>query len=300
MLPGPGFMVSGAKPAKPLPGAGATAMIAPAADKKAPAPRAGGAAQRSGYPSASVKGVWLDPQDDSDIRRQKMARIILDSMYQFLGLLDVDGTVLEINQAALDGGGISLGDVVGRPFWEARWWAVSQEVRERVKAMIAEARQGRFVRCDFEVYGEMGGHKTIFIDFSLTPILDDSGQVVFLLPEGRNITEKVAMSAELSRTNGELQNALEKLREIDGYKTKFFANVSHELRTPLALILGPVDLLLKERSADLAERDHFRLNAIKRNAQSLLQQVNDLLDLARIDSDRMPLAYVCANLVAMI
>ncbi|MEY2632083.1 MAG: hypothetical protein RIR00_737, partial [Pseudomonadota bacterium] len=255
---------------------------------------------RSALGSVSVKGVRLEPSDDLMIRRQKMARIILDSMYQFLGLLDVDGTVLEINRAALDGGGISLENVVGRPFWEARWWAVSPEVRERVKAMIAEARSGKFVRCDFEVYGEMGGFKTIFIDFSLTPILDDAGRVVYLLPEGRNITEKVAMSAELSRTNGELRNALEKLREIDGFKTRFFANVSHELRTPLALILGPVEQLLRECSEQEGrDRERFRLAAIKRNAQSLLHQVNDLLDLARIDSGRMPLAYVATDVPVM-
>ena len=245
-----------------------------------------------------VKGIALDAGDSADVRRQKMARIILDSMYQFLGLLDVEGTVLEINRAALDGAGLCLEQVLGKPFWQARWWAVSEEVQRRVREMIAEARAGRFVRCDFEVFGELQGHKTIVIDFSLTPILDDQGGVAFLLPEGRNISEKIAISAELTRKNGELQNALEKLKEIDGFKTTFFANVSHELRTPLALILGPVDQLLKEAPA-LGEREKFRLTTIKRNAQSLLQQVNDLLDLARIDSGRMPLAYLCANVTAM-
>jgi len=247
----------------------------------------------------SVRGVVLGDDDTHDVRRQKMARIILDSMYQFLGLLDVDGTVLEINQAALDGAGLNLSDVVGRPFWEARWWSVSDEVRHRVRDMIGEARAGRFVRCDFEVYGDLHGSKTIAIDFSLTPILDDSGHVAFLLPEGRNITEKIANSAELTRKNGELQVALEKLKEIDGFKTKFFANVSHELRTPLTLILGPVDQLIHETTAR-TERERARLTAIKRNAQSLLQQVNNLLDLARIDSDRMPMAYARANVTALI
>ena len=247
----------------------------------------------------SVRGVVLGDDDTHDVRRQKMARIILDSMYQFLGLLDVDGTVLEINQAALDGAGLSLDEVVGRPFWEARWWSVSDEVRHRVRDMIGEARAGRFVRCDFEVYGDLHGSKTIAIDFSLTPILDDSGQVAFLLPEGRNITEKIANSAELTRKNGELQVALEKLKEIDGFKTKFFANVSHELRTPLTLILGPVDQLIHETTAR-TERERARLTAIKRNAQSLLQQVNNLLDLARIDSDRMPMAYARVNVMALI
>ncbi len=247
----------------------------------------------------SVRGVVIEAGDARDVRRQKMARIILDSMYQFLGLLDLDGTVLEINQAALNGAGVGLEDVIGRPFWEARWWEVSEEVRQRVREMIATARTGQFVRCDFEVFGDLQGSRTIVIDFSLTPILDDEGEVAFLLPEGRNITEKIAGNAELSRKNSELQGALERLKELDGYKTRFFANVSHELRTPLALILGPVDQLIKDGTG-LGERERFRLAAIQRNARSLLQQVNNLLDLARIDADRMPMAYVNADLVALV
>lgn len=248
---------------------------------------------------APVKGVELAESDTLDVRRQKLARIILDSMYQFLGLLDVEGKVIEINQAALDGAGIELDEVVGKPFWEARWWALSEETRERVRAMVGEARNGRFVRCDIEIYGEARGRRTIVVDFSLTPIFDDSGQVAFLLPEGRNISEKIAIEAELTRRNNEVHAALEKLRKIDGFKTKFFANVSHELRTPLTLILGPVTQLLQSPGG-IAEREHFRLATIKRNAQALLQQVNDLLDLARIDAGEMPMVYLCADLVALV
>ncbi|NTV10737.1 MAG: response regulator, partial [Zoogloea sp.] len=192
-----------------------------------------------------------------------------------------------------------LEDVVGRPFWEARWWALSEATRERVRNMVCQARQGEFVRCDIEIYGEAQGHKTIVVDFSLTPIRDDAGQVAFLLPEGRNISEKIAIEAELTRKNSELQATLEKLREIDGFKTRFFANVSHELRTPLALILGPANQLLKD-SGQLDARSRFRLETIKRNAQSLLRQVNDLLDLARIDAEKMPMAYVSTDVVAVV
>ncbi|NMG43012.1 PAS domain S-box protein [Aromatoleum toluvorans] len=252
-----------------------------------------------GSPIASVKGVELLVDDPVDVRRQKLARIILDSMYQFLGLLDIDGTVIEINKAALAGAGIELQEVVGKPFWEARWWALSEETRQRVKSMVAQAREGRFVRCDIEIYGKSRGTGTIVVDFSLTPIFDDRGEIAFLLPEGRDVSEKIEIEAELTRKNNEVNAALEKLREIDGFKTKFFANVSHDLRTPLTLILGPVNQLL--HASDLVcERDQFRLKAIKRNAQALLQQVNDLLDLGRIDAGEMPLVYSCLDVTALL
>lgn len=249
--------------------------------------------------AAPVKGVVLDPDEPNEVRRQKYSRIILDAMYQFLGLLDVNGMILEINSAALEGAGVVLEDLVGKPFWEAHWWAVSEDVRNRVKSMVYQARSGEFVRGDITIYGDLHGQKTIVVDFSLTPIRDDEGKVAFLLPEGRNISEKVAMQLELTQKNDELNSALTRLKEIDGYKTKFFANVSHELRTPLALILGPASQLLNEveRSND---GDRRRLETIYRNATSLHQQVNDLLDLARIDAAQMPLIYACTSLKTLI
>ncbi|HJV24538.1 MAG TPA: ATP-binding protein [Aromatoleum sp.] len=247
--------------------------------------------------NTAVKGVELSDDDPHDVRRQKLARIIVDSMYQFLGLLDAAGNVIEVNQAALEGAGVDLHEVVGKPFWETRWWTKSEETRERVRSMVSEAAAGRFVRCDIEIFGEHKGQRTIVVDFSLKPIFDDAGKVAFLLPEGRNVSEKIAIEAELTRRNKEVHAALEKLREIDGFKTRFFANVSHELRTPLTLILGPVSQLLG--SNEFSERERFRLLTIKRNAGALLQQVNDLLDLGRIDAGEMPLVYVYADIVAL-
>ena len=62
--------------------------------------------------------------------------------------------------------------------------------------MVTQARSGEFVRCDMEIYGDAKGCKTIIVDFSLTPIFNDEGDVVFLLPEGRDVSEKIAIEAE--------------------------------------------------------------------------------------------------------
>ena len=62
--------------------------------------------------------------------RQKLARITLDSMVQFVGLLDAKGTVLEISHVALDAVGVKLAEVQGRPFWTTFWWQVSDEIMD--------------------------------------------------------------------------------------------------------------------------------------------------------------------------
>lgn len=141
-------------------------------------------------PELRVRDVTLSAHDDFQTQRAKLASIMLDAMYQFVGLLDVEGRMLEINRAALDGIGIQMDDIRGKPFWEARWWVTSPETQNALRGLILRASQGDFVRGDFEVYGQKMGEETIIVDFSLLPIKDSEGNVVFLLPEGRNITEK--------------------------------------------------------------------------------------------------------------
>jgi PAS domain S-box-containing protein len=171
----------------------------------------------AGSPVVRVGAVSLVATDDPQTQREKLARIVLDSMYQFVGLLDANGIMLEINRAALEGAGIQLEEVRGKPFWEARWWAISEVSRTQLCNLIRRASLGEFVRQDFDVYGRDAGREKITVDFSLLPVKDHNGKVVFLLPEGRDITEKKRAEAEIARKNKELQRlqaATEKARAV--------------------------------------------------------------------------------------
>lgn len=88
--------------------------------------------------------------------------------------------------------------------------------------------------------------------------------------------------SELEHREKKITNLYQKLHELDKIKTQFFSNVSHELRTPLSLILGPVRKILSENSA-LSSEQKEDLNVVDRNAKSLLKQVNDLLDIAKLE-----------------
>ena len=230
--------------------------------------------------------------------REKQARIILDHMYQFVGLVDVEGILLDANQTSLDASGMERSGAVGRPFWEGRWWAVSAETQRQLQAAVERAARGEFVRYEVEVFAGDAGRELVTCDFSLKPVTDEAGHVVFLVPEGRNITEKKLAEAEIVRKNAELHRLYEKVKELDELKSRFFSNVSHELRTPLSLILGPAQKLLTRSALSVDERHD--LEVIERNARILLKHVNDLLDVAKLEAGRMIIDYAEDDLARLV
>jgi CheY-like chemotaxis protein len=108
--------------------------------------------------------------------------------------------------------------------------------------------------------------------------------VVYLVPEGRDITEKKAYEREIAQKNADLQALLERVRELDEVKTQFFANVSHELRTPLVLILGPAERLMREEGVTARQE---LAQVITRNARILLKHVDDPLDISKFEAGKL-------------
>jgi len=239
----------------------------------------------------NVRGTELMASDTPEQYRQKLARITLDSMVQFVGLLDAQGTVLEINHVALDAVGIELSDVEGKPFWTTFWWQVSEEINAALRESILRAAQGEFVRWDTEIYGRSGGKETIIIDASLMPVKDECGNVVFIAAEGRDITEKKAYEREIARQR-------EELAKLDVLKTQFFANISHEFRTPLTLMMGPLEDAMAEPEG-LSAANRERLELAHRNSLRQLKLVNTLLDFSRIEAGRLQASYEPTDLALL-
>jgi PAS domain S-box-containing protein len=138
---------------------------------------------------------------------ERKLRAIFNSTFQFIGLLNTDGILLEANQAALDFAEIQEEDVVNRPFWETKWWTIDHETQEQLKQAIACASSGSFVRYEVDVLG--ANNSVITIDFSLQPVRDENGHVVLIIPEGRDISYQKTVLAQLQSSQNFIQRIAE-------------------------------------------------------------------------------------------
>jgi PAS domain S-box-containing protein len=152
-----------------------------------------------------LRGVFQDINERKGAEQafresENRFRTLFNSTFQFTGLLSPDGTLLEANEPALLFAGIKSADVVGKKVWETHWFQSSQFTMEKVRESVGCAARGECIRFDIEVQGQ-DKHRSI-IDFSIKPIENDTGQVIMLLPEGRDITE-IKMAEALARRSEE-------------------------------------------------------------------------------------------------
>ena len=118
----------------------------------------------------------------------------------------------------------------------------------------------------------------------------------------------VRLNGELEHTNrgvvalyGELDDKAEKLRRADVMKSRFLSHMSHEFRTPLTSIMALSRLLIDEMDGTLTVEQRKQASFIRKSAESLLEMVNDLLDLARVEAGKTvvrPARFTVSNLFA--
>jgi PAS domain S-box-containing protein len=131
------------------------------------------------------------------------------------------------------------------------------------------------------------------VAISATPLTSDDGRPEGAVAVFRDITEEMQQHSELVA-------AYDRLREHDRLKTAFVSNITHELRTPLNVIIGLSQLLARDRQLPLAPLQEEAVMRMERNARSLLELVNDLLDYSRLEAGRTALQLEKVDVAALI
>jgi signal transduction histidine kinase len=183
------------------------------------------------------------------------------------------------------------------------------------EAVLADILAGRLPRFELAwVNRETAEGATIYLTMVALPYRDRTGQIIGLIHLVEDVTdvgdlqqrlvqrrnELRLLRDQLAAKNLELATTNAELRRLDKMKSVFVSVAAHELRTPLAPIMGYMEMFLDGDFGPLTDRQRERLVVVDRNVRRLLKITNSLLDVTRIEAERVELILRPADLFALV
>ncbi|MGB6036542.1 MAG: PAS domain-containing sensor histidine kinase [Cryomorphaceae bacterium] len=202
------------------------------------------------------------------LSRKKFEQVF-NSTYQFCGLIDPEGTLLEANDTATAFAGLQKSDVIGKKFWDAYWWQNSKVNQAKLKTAIERAAQGEFIRYNVRVWDK--DKKRVTIDFSLKPLEVGNGKPSFMIAEGRIIQDLI--DAQKS-----LQTLIRKTTQQNETLRNFAHIVSHNLNSHAGNISSLSGFINNSEEAPPEDIKSMLSQASERLVQTL-KHVNEVVSI---------------------
>jgi len=205
-------------------------------------------------------------------RAERMFRDLLESAPDAMVIVDETGRIVLVNSQTVALFGWQREELLGEP--------VETLIPHRFRGQHPGHRAGFFAQpkvrqmgAGLDLFGLRKNNTEFPVEISLSPIQTEDGLLV----------------ASAIRDATERRRAEQLLQEANRLKSEFLANMSHELRTPLNGILGFSELLVDQRAGALNDKQREYLTDIHECGKHLLQLINDVLDLSKVEAGRMEL-----------
>ena len=235
-----------------------------------------------------------------EISRKKLqfeySRSLIEASLDPLVTINIDGKITDMNQATINITGSSRAELTDSDFFD--YFTEPEKAREVYKKVFAN---GSVADSPLTLKHKNGKLTDVLFNGSIYK--DEKGNVIGVVIVARDVTEQKIISNQLNDAKAFAEIATSIAEEaqikaegatriaVDSVKAKqqFLSNMSHEIRTPMNAIIGFTKVVLK---TDLNEKQKEYLTAIKTSGDALIVLINDILDLAKVDSGKMSFEQV--------
>jgi PAS domain S-box-containing protein len=197
--------------------------------------------------------------------KESRLRSIFETSFTLQYLLGINGTILDVNATALSVMDASLEDVVGKPFWQAPWFADTPGMPDFVRSGAAEVSRGGMLREEIQVHLPLGGWR--FFDLQMRPFRDTEGHIIGIVAEAVETTARKATEETLRQAQ-----KMDAVGQLTG-------GVAHDFNNLLTVIRSASDMLgIKDLPVERRER---YVTAISETVERAAKLTSQLLAFAR-------------------
>jgi len=233
-----------------------------------------------------VTGEYAVKQALSD--QQFYTRSLIESNIDAIMTTDPSGIITDVNQQMVALTGCTRDELIGAPF--KSYFTDPERAEAGIKQVLNEKKI-----TNYELTARARGGKETVVSYNATTFFDRNGKLQGVFAAARDITERIILDKVLQDNNAELESAKFMAEKANLAKSIFLSNMSHELRTPLNAILGFTQLL-EVGSPPPTPAQVARLEQITKAGWYLLELINEILDLALIESGRLSLSREAVSL----